>query len=47
MTVFKGPFAVPDEVFSERTLKKLFGEQWSITPEGWLRRNGTYKEITD
>jgi len=35
---FKGAFSVPDEVFEERTLTRLFGEQWSIAADGWLQR---------
>ena len=34
----KGPFNVPDESFEEPTFKRLLGgEQWSLTPDGWLR----------
>ena len=28
---------VPDESFEEPTFKRLLGEQWSLTPDGWLR----------
>lgn len=38
---FKGAFAVPGEVFEERTLARLFGEQWSIAADGWLQRPTT------
>ena len=37
MATLRGPFNVPDEFFEEPTFKKLLGEHWSLTPDGWLR----------
>jgi 2-polyprenyl-6-methoxyphenol hydroxylase-like FAD-dependent oxidoreductase len=45
-TGFMGPFAVPDEAFGEPTLKKLFGEQWSMTSDGWLQRSNDNRAVT-
>ena len=36
MASLKGPFNVPDESFEEPTFKRLLGEQWSLTPDGWI-----------
>jgi hypothetical protein len=32
-----GPFSisVPDETFQDSALKKLYGEQWSLTKDDW------------
>ena len=37
MATLQGPFNVPDESFEKPAFKRLLGEQWSLTPEGWLR----------
>ena len=37
MAILKGPFNVSDKSFEEPTFKRLLGEQWSLTPDGWLR----------
>lgn len=35
---FKGAFSVPDEMFEQRILARLFGEQWLMASDGWLQR---------
>jgi 2-polyprenyl-6-methoxyphenol hydroxylase-like FAD-dependent oxidoreductase len=35
---FKGAFSVPDEMFEQPTLERLFGERWLIASDGWLQR---------
>ena len=35
---FVGPYSVPDETFEEPAVRKLFGEQWSLTPDGWFQQ---------
>jgi 2-polyprenyl-6-methoxyphenol hydroxylase-like FAD-dependent oxidoreductase len=34
---FVGPFALPPETFEEPALKRLYGEQWVLTADGWPR----------
>jgi menaquinone-9 beta-reductase len=34
---FLGPFGVPDETFDEPAVKKLLGDQWSLTEDGWCQ----------
>lgn len=38
MVPLVGPFGVPDETFEEPALKNLFGEQWSMTEDGWFQQ---------
>jgi len=39
MVPFLGPFGVPDETFEEPALKKLFGDEWSLTKDGRLQQS--------
>jgi len=38
MVPFLGPFGVPDETFEEPAIRKLFGDDWSLTKDGWLQQ---------
>jgi 2-polyprenyl-6-methoxyphenol hydroxylase-like FAD-dependent oxidoreductase len=35
---FIGPFGVPDETFEDSAIKRLFGDQWSLTEDGWCQQ---------
>lgn len=37
LTPFLGPFGLPAEVFEEPALKRLYGEHWALTADGWPR----------
>jgi menaquinone-9 beta-reductase len=35
---FFGPYGVPEETFQEPAIKRLLGEQWSLTEDGWCQQ---------
>ena len=35
---FIGPFGVPDATFEEPAVRRLLGDQWSVTEDGWFRQ---------
>jgi choline dehydrogenase-like flavoprotein len=37
---FVGPFGTPAETFEEPAVRRLFGDDWSLSEDGWCSRMG-------
>jgi hypothetical protein len=42
---FIGPFGVPDETFEDAAVKKLLGDQWSLSEDGWCQYASASGEV--
>jgi 2-polyprenyl-6-methoxyphenol hydroxylase-like FAD-dependent oxidoreductase len=37
---FLGPFGVPPDTFGDPAIRRLFGDEWCLTQDGWIRPAG-------